>query len=287
MPDTIAQSCALNGSCTISEGSLKPADIIPKLLNALRELAPAVYEQITMPGCGFAMVPAYAMEDHTSDWWDGEACDDALSTLFDALGDHAPEGFEFRMMDGDGSCYGFFRFEPDECEDNECTGCAWCDQQAAIAYKRAECLEAGVEPEAAELRAEQYAEEVAQSRPCFTAGLTPKEVIDRHARLHCTDGFFPMKIVDRAEWQALSAAWNQGIDSHLEAMTERSSADASTGEVRVHVDELSVLCRRLQEYADEVANRADQRRFAGTDSDAEAAENLRSSIIDCIGIEEV
>ncbi len=310
MPDTIAQSCALNGSCTISEGSLKPAVFIPKLLAALAELAPAVHQQLTMPGCGFTMVPAYAMDDHTSDWWDGKECDGAIATLIEALEEHAPEGFEFRAMHGDdGTEYRYDRIEhawptpveafdrwrnqynepeaepePEECEDNDCTGCPWCDRQDAIEYKRAECLDAGVEPEAAELRAEEYADEVAQSRPCFTTGLTPKDVIDRHAHLHCTDGFFPMKLVDRAEWQALTLAWNQGIDSHLEAITERSTADASTGEVRVHVDELSVLCRRLLEIAE-------------SDSEGlvdgpgvcvgEAADDLRRCIIDCIGIEEV
>jgi hypothetical protein len=160
MPATIKQACDLDGCCILSEGSLKPADIIPKLLAALEELAPAVHQQLTMPGCGFTMVPAYAMDDHTSDWWDGKECDGAIAALIEALEEHAPEGFEFRAMHGDdGTEYRYDRIEhewptpaeafdrwrnqynepeseaeaePEECEDNDCAGCPWCDRRAAL-----------------------------------------------------------------------------------------------------------------------------------------------------------
>lgn len=78
-----------------------------------------------------------------------------------------------------------------------------------------------------------------------------------------------MIIKCRSEWKALSDAWNQGIDAYLEAMTERSSADNTTGRVLVHPEELCTLLRRL--YED------------GTDD----AWGLRSSILETLGIEEI
>jgi citrate lyase beta subunit len=78
-----------------------------------------------------------------------------------------------------------------------------------------------------------------------------------------------MRIRSAREWAAIAVAWNQGIDAHLEALTERSSADGSTGEVLVHPDELHVLLRRFAESGDE------------------EAESLRSCILSALDIEEV
>lgn len=70
------------------------------------------------------------------------------------------------------------------------------------------------------------------------------------AAAQCPEGY-SMTIKDSDEWKALAAAWNQGIDAHLEALTGRSSADASTGRVLVHPEELHTLVRRLLEGGSE------------------------------------
>ena len=70
-------------------------------------------------------------------------------------------------------------------------------------------------------------------------------------------------------WEVLSEAWNQGIDSHLEALTERSTADASTGQVLIHPEELHVLVRRLAE------------------ADSEEAHDFRGCILASLDIEEI
>jgi hypothetical protein len=78
----------------------------------------------------------------------------------------------------------------------------------------------------------------------------PADVLDTVIRAavseQCPAGY-PMLLRGKAEWTALAAAWNQGIDAHLEALTTRSSADHTTGHVLVHPDELHVLLRRLYE----------------------------------------
>jgi len=102
----------------------------------------------------------------------------------------------------------------------------------------------------------------------FTYGTTPDDVIRAAAREQCPDGY-PMLLRSPNDWTALAAAWNQGIDSHLEALTERSSADATTGKVTVHPDELHVLLRRLLH------------------DDGEEATMLRVDILSTLDIEEV
>lgn len=102
----------------------------------------------------------------------------------------------------------------------------------------------------------------------YTAGETPPEVITTRAEGQCPDGF-TMTITSRAEWRALAAAWNLGIDAHLEALTERSRADAVTGKVSIHPSELKTLVRRLWE------------------AQTEEAHSLRAAIVASLGIEEI
>jgi hypothetical protein len=72
---------------------------------------------------------------------------------------------------------------------------------------------------------------------------------------------YTMKLV-REDYVFFAEAWNQGIDSHLEALTERSTVhtdnyDAAAGAVlgkahiSIHPEELPVLIRRLFEGGDE------------------------------------
>jgi hypothetical protein len=102
----------------------------------------------------------------------------------------------------------------------------------------------------------------------YTFGQTPVDVIRAAAREQCPDGY-PMTIRSQDQWTAIAKAWNQGIDSYLEAVTERSKADPTTGKVNVHPDELHVLLRRFYE------------------ADDEESSSLRSAILSTLGIEEV
>ena len=106
---TITEHCARYGSYVVSEGTLQPRDIIPKMLDCLAQVAPAAYQQAQIPGVGFPMVPSYALEDSESEWWDSEAASDACAVLGETLSEHAPEGFYFGINEGDGACFGFWR----------------------------------------------------------------------------------------------------------------------------------------------------------------------------------
>lgn len=105
---TIAQSIARYGYAEISSGTLRSQDLIPAMLDALRELAPAAYQQVVSPGCGFSAFPSYAAEDDASEWWGSDDCDALGEALFDALSEHAPEGFYYGSNEGDGASVGFW-----------------------------------------------------------------------------------------------------------------------------------------------------------------------------------
>jgi hypothetical protein len=103
--------------------------------------------------------------------------------------------------------------------------------------------------------------------PSFPFGNTPAAIIRKTVAAQCPDGY-PMTIRSQSDWTIIAEAWNQGIDSHLEALTTRSSADASTGQVNIHPDELHVFLRRLLE------------------SESDEAWALRSDILSTLDIHE-
>ncbi len=106
---------AASGCVTVSEGTLRSQDLVPKFLDALRILASAAYEQMQIPAVGFSSVPDYALEDDDHEWWRSDTCAYLLNeVLFDALNEHAPEGFHFGSHEGDGACFGFWPNEEDE-----------------------------------------------------------------------------------------------------------------------------------------------------------------------------
>jgi hypothetical protein len=113
----------------------------------------------------------------------------------------------------------------------------------------------------------------------FTCGCTPDAVIKAAALEQCPSGYH-MTLNER-DWEALAAAWNQGIDSHLEGMA-RSYADASSGQVVVHPEELHILIRRLNELDAEKMWpdwNLGQHNYPN--------ESLRQDILSTLGIEEI
>lgn len=70
----------------------------------------------------------------------------------------------------------------------------------------------------------------------------------------CPDGY-SMVIKNQNELNRIVKAWNQGIDSHLEAITNQSSYRQTNNGVSfdVHPDEVHVLVRRLFESGNATA----------------------------------
>lgn len=70
---------------------MKPAEHLRSLLAQLAKRAPEVYQQLTMPGAGFAAVPAYALDDESHEWWDTEAAVELLSECIVAIDEQGPD----------------------------------------------------------------------------------------------------------------------------------------------------------------------------------------------------
>lgn len=95
---------------SVSHGTMRPQDLIPSFLDALSDVWPEAYEGYMV--ASFPPIPAYVQDEgDDSEWW---ASDDAaylLESLFDQLGECAPDGYYFGAHPGDGSDYGFWTIE--------------------------------------------------------------------------------------------------------------------------------------------------------------------------------
>jgi hypothetical protein len=80
---------------TISHGTMRPEDLIPKFLEILEKLNPKISESAKRWN-------ELAIQEVQSQF---------LSELFDLLDQEAPEGFYFGSHPGDGSDYGFWQME--------------------------------------------------------------------------------------------------------------------------------------------------------------------------------
>ena len=91
----------------VSEATLRPQDLIPTFLSALRERDEVAYAQIMINNA----LPAHALEDDEADWWESEDAHWFLEDLFETLSDTAEEGEYFGAHEGDGSLFGFWPVE--------------------------------------------------------------------------------------------------------------------------------------------------------------------------------
>lgn len=112
--NAIESVCKTQGKYIISSGTLRPQDILNRLLDTLQVINPEGYEQTVNPGTGFSIVPDFALEDETNEWWDSEEALELVDILSDALNEAAPEGFHFAVSDEDSSCFGFWKFDGEE-----------------------------------------------------------------------------------------------------------------------------------------------------------------------------
>ena len=94
---------------SISNGTLRPQDLIPAFLDVLAEVDPVAHTQFCLSPRG--PIPSHAMEDDDADWWQSEECQWRVTDLHDALGEAAPEGYYFGSNPGDGSDFGYWPFD--------------------------------------------------------------------------------------------------------------------------------------------------------------------------------
>jgi hypothetical protein len=99
----------------VSDGTLKPEDLIPKFLNALKHDETAHSK--------FLKDYPEILEIQSWDDVDDETKSMLVDELTDALNDIAPDGYFFGASDGDGACFGFWKVDPDESKQPEAKTC--------------------------------------------------------------------------------------------------------------------------------------------------------------------
>lgn len=99
----------------VSDGTLKPEDLIPKFLNALKHDETAHSK--------FLKDNPEILEIQSWDDVDDETKSMLVDELTDALNDIAPDGYFFGASDGDGACFGFWKVDPDESKQPEAKTC--------------------------------------------------------------------------------------------------------------------------------------------------------------------
>lgn len=119
----------------VSDGTLKPEDLIPKFLNALKHDETAHSK--------FLKDNPEILEIQSWDDVDDETKSMLVDELTDALNDIAPDGYFFGASDGDGACFGFWKVDPDESKKSEGgsirdTKCVRCGGSPAM-YKLDGC----------------------------------------------------------------------------------------------------------------------------------------------------
>jgi hypothetical protein len=81
----IAQLCQADGCYPIAQFTGDPADVLPRVLSVLRELAPAAHAAVA--------IPTEALTDGGHEWWNGPVAEQAIAGIIEALNANAPEGF--------------------------------------------------------------------------------------------------------------------------------------------------------------------------------------------------
>lgn len=92
---------------TVSEGTMRPEDLIPKFLDHLE-----LQEEISRGHRD--LITEMRVRQQDSDYFDTEHSNYDLEELFDALNEYAPEDYYFGAHPGDGACYGYWRVEDGE-----------------------------------------------------------------------------------------------------------------------------------------------------------------------------
>lgn len=97
---------------SIIHGTMRTQDILPELLDAVRDYAPHHYAAYRVTP--FRPIPAWAWEYGDSEWWNSEAAMDLMNELSDILNEVAPEGCYFGSHPGNSSDLGFWPDEEEE-----------------------------------------------------------------------------------------------------------------------------------------------------------------------------
>lgn len=97
----ITQACIGAGAYTISVGSMNPAIVLPRLLEALAGLNPRAHRDMVAPDGPYASIPAEMLRDASNPWWETARATGLVQRMVSALNAAAPAGFCCVYSEGD------------------------------------------------------------------------------------------------------------------------------------------------------------------------------------------
>lgn len=101
MINRITQACIGAGAYTLSVGSMNPAIVLGRLLDALSVMNPGAHRALLAPGGAFASIPPEMLGDGSNPWWETAEATDVMDVIVAALNASAPVGFCCVYSDGD------------------------------------------------------------------------------------------------------------------------------------------------------------------------------------------
>jgi hypothetical protein len=99
--DPITQACMDAGAYTLSVGSMNPAIVLGRLLEALSVLDPCAHRALVAPGGAYACIPPAMLCDALNPWWESDEATRSMDLIVAALNASAPVGFCCVFSEGD------------------------------------------------------------------------------------------------------------------------------------------------------------------------------------------
>lgn len=87
---------------TLSHATLRLQDLLPVALEALGN---------TPESTTIRPIPDDILEDEYHEWWNGEEAHDLWESVWDLLNQYAPPGYGFGAHEGNGSLFGFWKYD--------------------------------------------------------------------------------------------------------------------------------------------------------------------------------
>lgn len=96
---------------SISHGTMRNEDVLPRLMSALFKEDPQRARQIWKENPEFLEALCDKQIGKNNPWWESEEANYIAEELFDVMNDYSPEGHYFGSHIGDGSDYGYWPSE--------------------------------------------------------------------------------------------------------------------------------------------------------------------------------
>jgi hypothetical protein len=102
MVNRVIRACREEGSYTLSAGTMDPAVVLERLLDALALLDSAAHSRFMEPGGRYSAIPLPALDDEQDSWWESDSSIGFIETVIGVINvATAPHGLACSFADAD------------------------------------------------------------------------------------------------------------------------------------------------------------------------------------------